>query len=171
MLSWVYFVGLTLDYYGDAEYMAYIKQDPNGTNPHLEPPGFNFTWEDTVRKFEHKKYYWSDTKQFIFCVAFWLGSVPAASMSYAILPNLVYSLEGTCHHLVILPLHTYVFTLRLKNKNNNNNNRHEKESNEQMETYSNVWFGSHCILHDGILRLDTESYGLGRRSEYSRKYQ
>jgi len=95
MLAWVYFVGLTLDYYGDAEYMAYIKQNPNGTNDYLEPPGFNFTWDDSVRKFEHKMEYWSDTKQTIFCVAFWLGSVPASTMSFAILPLIVFAVEGT----------------------------------------------------------------------------
>lgn len=108
MLAWVYFVGLTLDYYGDAEYMAYIKQNPNGTNDFLEPPGFNFTWDEPLRKFEHKMEYWSSTKQTIFCVAFFLGSAPAASMSYAILPMLVFSLEDMKKHFMAKIKHIIV---------------------------------------------------------------
>jgi len=90
MILYIGCVGLLLEYYGDAEYFAYKGQGANQTNTHLEPPGYNFTWEESVRKFEYKKEFWDDDLQTRFQIGYFLGSVPGASISFAILPLLCF---------------------------------------------------------------------------------
>jgi len=99
MMAYIILCGLLLDYYGDSEYMAYKGQGANHTNMHLEPPGYNFTWEESVRKFEYKHVFWSDSHQSKFQAGYFLGSVPGASISFGVLPMLCFGFNTIKNHV------------------------------------------------------------------------
>lgn len=90
LIGYLILIGLVMDYYGDSEYMAFWKQDPNATNSHLDPPdSYNFTWSEDFRRFEHKKAFWSDEKQSVFCGSYAIGSIVGSVCTSVAFPTLV----------------------------------------------------------------------------------